>query len=100
MTALPKKALSRPPSEPGGGVIWVKSEGLIAARPFISVVHRIHASQNKPKPVAASDRTSATAFLIWRRRYRCSAITLISVPLFPVQPHQHPLRDREHDEGH
>ena len=98
MIALPKNALSRPPSEPGGGVISVNSAGLIALMPLISAVHKIHTSQNRPKIVAATASVSATAFLM-RRRVYSDSIVAMSVAFLAGQAHQHPLRDGEHDEG-
>src|ERR1700742_3959727 len=98
MIALPKKALSRPPSEPGGGVISVNNAGLIALMPLISAVHKIQTSQNNPKIVAATASVSAIAFLMRRRVYNASIVAM-SVALLPGQAHQHPFRDGEHDEG-
>ena len=59
MMRLPAKALSKPPSEPGGGVIWVKSPHFIAGRPLLTVVQRIHANQKRPKRVASVASTLA-----------------------------------------
>src|ERR1700733_11021960 len=98
ITALPKKALSNPPSEPGGGVISVNRAGFMAAMPLTRAVHRIHTSQNKPNIVAANASDRATTFFSRRRAYRRS-ISAMSVALPFRQPHQHPFRDGEHDEG-
>ncbi|MNZ92595.1 hypothetical protein D3C78_1116230 [compost metagenome] len=51
----PAMALIRPPSEPGGGVILVNTSRLMPARPLTSRVYRIHASQNRPNPIASSE---------------------------------------------
>src|SRR5450432_1696652 len=96
---LPKKALSRPPSAPGGGVICVKMDHFIADTPLMKAVHRIHASQNKPNTVAARDSNSAIAFLMRRRRYRFSIVTAMSIARAPGQLHQHVFGDCQHDEG-
>src|ERR1700722_19257304 len=98
MTALPKKALSNPPSEPGGGVISVNSAGFIAAMPLRRAVHRIQTSQNRPNIVAASASDNAITFVSLRRAYKRS-ICAMSVALPFRQTHQHPFRDGEHDEG-
>src|SRR5664279_1546373 len=72
MTRLPKNALSRPPSDPGGGVIWVNSAPLIALMPLNRAVHKIHTSQNKPNAVATSDSVNAIALRMRRRKYNFS----------------------------
>ena len=60
---LPKNALSRPPSEPGGGVICVNSARFIAATPLTNAVSRIQTSQNRPNTVAASDKRQCDRIL-------------------------------------
>ena len=53
ITALPKNAFNRPPRSSGGGVIMVNRSMLRLATPLVTVVHRIHTSQNMPKIAAA-----------------------------------------------
>ena len=69
ISTLPKIAFASPPdSSPGGGVISVNSERLIAAAPLPSVVHKIQPSQNKPKSAAAAESVSTTALITLRLR--------------------------------
>src|SRR5579885_3351813 len=99
IAALPKKALARPPSAPGGGVISVNSAGVWAAMPLPSAVHRIQTSQNRPNAVASRARPSARKFLARRRRYRRADGVATSAALLARELHQHPLGDCEHQEG-
>ncbi|MNL15572.1 hypothetical protein D3C87_1365650 [compost metagenome] len=60
ITKLPKMALARPPPAVlGAGVIWVNRSSDRPPTPSEMVVQRIHASQNRPKSMAASDAVSA-----------------------------------------
>src|SRR3546814_10952639 len=74
MIALPTKALSRPPSSPGGGVIWVNRSRLSEAIPLRRVVHMIQTSQNRPNTVARIDSHCAPAFLALRSAEREAGI--------------------------
>ena len=65
MIRLPTMALSKPPAEPGGGVILVKTLSDRPPTPFQNSVTRMSTSQTRPKAVAAvSERPS---------RWRCAA---------------------------
>ena len=55
-------ALSRPPAEPGGGVISVKTEGLSPARPFHSSAARMNTRAMSPRPAAPKDRPRKMVF--------------------------------------
>lgn len=68
ITALPKKALSRPPSCMGGGVIWVNSSMLMPPMALATRVHRIQPRKNSPNAAARHDTPMATALPIRRRR--------------------------------
>src|SRR5688572_5672462 len=106
ITMLPKKALSMPPSSPGGGVICVNSARLIEPRPLLNVVHMIQTSQNRPKIVASTASTWATMFLARRARRgpqclrTCCLRTGSSVALPLGELAQHQSRDAQHHEGH
>ena len=63
---LPKIGLSRPPAEPGGGVISVKTATDKPLKPFHNSAPRISTSQPRPITVAANASTVAMALL--RRR--------------------------------
>ena len=69
ITALPKKALSRPPASFGGGVIWVKRSRFRADMPRLTVVQTIQVRNTSPNRVARDDNTIAKA-LVPRRRSR------------------------------
>src|SRR5678816_4956409 len=97
ITTLPKNALSMPPVSPGGGVICVNSARLSEPRPLLKVVHRIHASQNRPKIVARIASACATRFLTRRAPY---SEALMSVALALVELAQHQACDRQYHEGH
>ena len=66
MIRLPMIGLSRPPSEPGGGVISVKTASESPESPCHSSSQRISTSQPSPNNVAANDRP--IAILLRRRR--------------------------------
>ena len=53
MTMLPMIGLSRPPAEPGGGVISVNTASDRPLKPFQNSTARISTSQERPKAVAA-----------------------------------------------
>src|SRR5690606_5079561 len=96
--ALPTIAFSRPPvSLPGGGVISVNSATEKPPNPRLNTVQRIHASQNRPNAMAASDRPSARLLVA----LRCSSrLTAASHGAFVLrQTQQHPLRQRKHEHG-
>ena len=59
-------ALSRPPVEPGGGVISVKTASERPPKPFHSSTPRISTSQPSPNAVAASDSTIEAVFFLRR----------------------------------
>ncbi len=61
-------ALARPPSPPGGGVIWVKSEGRSAAAPSQRSTPMIQSSQKSPKASASVETAIITLFMRLRRR--------------------------------
>ncbi len=69
ITALPKKALSRPPSCIGGGVILVNRLRSMPGTPLDSSVHRIQARKNNPNNAVTHDNNSATTLVIRRRLY-------------------------------
>jgi len=79
ITALPKKALSRPPRSSGGGVIMVNRSGPKLAMPLLTVTHRIQTSQNRPKTAAATANSMASRSLSLRLKYRRS-VAFISGP--------------------
>ena len=64
---LPMMALSRPPAEPGGGVISVNTASESPLKPSYSSTPRISTSQPRPNAVAASDSTMVMEFLRRRR---------------------------------
>ena len=81
ISSEPANALSRPPdTSPGGGVICVNRCGPNAARPRLTVVHRIQTSQNRPSAVAAAAISIVAPLTIRRRRYRGSATPFIACP--------------------
>ena len=51
---LPAMALSNPPLLPGGGVICMNNDGVIAPTPLIKSVDNTRTSHISPKPVAAT----------------------------------------------
>ena len=53
MTRLPMIGLSRPPAEPGGGVISVNTASDSPLKPFQNSTARITTSQVRPNAVAA-----------------------------------------------
>ena len=65
-TRLPAIGLSRPPAEPGGGVICVNTASDSPLKPFHSSTARISTSQLRPKAVAPSDSTMLMTLLRWR----------------------------------
>ncbi len=72
MYSEPKIAFDRPPvSACGGGVISVNSDSDSPPTPRRTVSNRIHANQNRPKPIASNDIVSATE--LTRLRLRCFA---------------------------
>ncbi len=52
MTRLPTIGLSRPPAEPGGGVISVNTASDSPLKPFQNSTARISTSQDRPNAVA------------------------------------------------
>src|SRR5579884_4187627 len=85
MIRLPTMALSKPPFEPGGGVIWVKTASDRPPNPFHTKAARIKVSQPRPKIVAATHRIFAAAST--RRRARYFAIsTRLYVEAHQQQP--------------
>ena len=67
IATLPRMALARPPSDPGGGVDSVKRDGDKAATPCDRSEPRMKASQIRPKIAAEMDSTIKT-LLATRRR--------------------------------
>ena len=65
-TRLPKIGLSRPPLEPGGGVICVNTATDSPLKPFHNRAPRISTSQPRPNAVAANASAVATALLLRR----------------------------------
>ena len=63
MTALPYRALSRPPLLPGGGVIWVKIREDMPASPCEISVQRMAARQASPARVASIESPRNAAVL-------------------------------------
>ena len=55
ISTLPKIAFSRPPADPGGGVICVNSFGEIALTPLRNSTARIHDRNSMPNAIVASD---------------------------------------------
>src|SRR4029079_3906921 len=88
-------ALSRPPADPGGGVISVKTASERPLKPSYSSTPRISTSQPRPKAVAASDSTMVMVFL----RRRTAERFAIGSPDPLVDARQHVARAGEHDEG-
>src|SRR3546814_12791272 len=74
ITALPKKALRRPPALIGGGVSCVNSATLMPPRPLATNVHRIQPRDRRPSPAARHASTSDTALVTGRRRSSASAV--------------------------
>ncbi len=71
ITTEPKMAFARPPvSAIGGGVISLNTDSASPPNPSRTVSNRIHASQNRPKPIASSDSVSAMTFMRLRLRWR------------------------------
>ncbi len=70
MISEPTMAFASPPSSAfGGGVDSVSTcQRLRPLKPSVSVSHRIQISQTRPKAIAASDSTRATALTSLRRR--------------------------------
>jgi len=68
ITALPKNALSRPPSCIGGGVFMVNRLRLIPAMPLATSVHRIQTRNSRPNTAVAQDTAMATTLTTRRRR--------------------------------
>src|SRR3569833_389539 len=94
MMRLPMIGLSRPPAEPGGGVICVNTARDRPLKPSHKSTARISASQARPKIVAANARLLART--LRRRRASYSAM---SGPHPRIEPHQHQPGEGEHDEG-
>ena len=69
ITTLPKMALSRPPSLPGGGVISVNTAPDRPPMPFHSRLARI--SRSAPRPSAAAPTHSDSHTALRRRRAAC-----------------------------
>ena len=57
---LPAIALSSPPLLPGGGVICMNKDGVIAEMPLISSVDNTRISHMSPNPVAATESVITT----------------------------------------
>ena len=100
MIRLPKIALSRPPAEPGGGVICVNTASDRPPKPFHSNAPRISTSQPMPNSVAPTasaggDDVAAAAAAI----ALCQSIIGHGVTRPAFDAHQHVARDRQHDEG-
>src|SRR5450755_2272909 len=68
--ALPYSALSKPPSLPGGGVIWVNTWRDMPAKPCEMSVHRIAARHARPVMVATNDSARNAPFLPLRKARR------------------------------
>src|ERR1035437_5169443 len=69
MSRLPKMALARPPVLPGGGVVWVNMERLMALSPCAIRVHTNHTSQNRPSSTASMDMPRLMKLTMRRRLY-------------------------------
>lgn len=69
ITALPKKALSRPPSCIGGGVILVNKLRSMPGTPLDTSVHRIQARKNRPNNAVTHESSNAMALVTRRRLY-------------------------------
>ena len=64
----PTMALINPPASPGPGVTCVNNVHDSAPAPFTAKVHKIHASQNKPKAKVTNDSVSMILLTSARRR--------------------------------
>src|SRR5262249_62384081 len=80
---LPTMGLSSPPSEPGGGVISVKTASESPLNPSHKSTTRITISQPTPNNVAASDRLSMMPL-----RRRGAARLLLMVASAPAPDNQ------------
>src|SRR4030081_2738081 len=107
---LPMIGLSSPPSEPGGGVISVKTASDRPANPCQNNSPRITTSQPSPSRLPATASLIITALRRRRPAYRpllappfMASLLMASLlmaspdPAFDAQ--QHVTRRREHDEG-
>src|SRR5204863_4697224 len=92
---LPAIALRRPPLLPGGGVIWVNRDGVIAPMPLISSVPSTSTSHSNPKAVAATDSPMISQLLSRRRAYS----SIASASRLPLEPDQQQFGQCQHDEG-
>src|SRR5438874_7856617 len=92
---LPAMALRRPPLLPGGGVICVNRDGVIALTPLISSVPSTSTSHSNPNAVAATD-SPMTSQLVRRRR---SYSSITSAPRLPLKPDQQQFGQCQNDEG-
>src|SRR5436309_14693429 len=94
MATEPKMALSRPPSEPGGGVFSMKIRGEIAENPWMSRVTRIAPRKNRPTTVAAVARPSIMVLVVLRELE-----SDIALPLVAFGPGEQPFGDAQNREG-
>src|SRR5262245_44573597 len=93
---LPTMGLSSPPSEPGGGVISVKTASESPLNPSHKSTTRITSSQPSPSSVAASERFSMMPL---RRRRAAKTLLLMASSDPPLDAQQHVACYRENDEG-
>src|SRR5262249_36110509 len=93
---LPTMGLSSPPSEPGGGVISVKTASESPLNPSHKSTTRITISQPSPSSVAASERLSMMPL---RRRRAAGRLRFMASSDPALDAQQHVACDREHDEG-
>src|ERR1044071_1035902 len=100
---LPAIALSKPPSLPGGGVIFVKRSSVSPPKPSLTTSNRIQASQKRPNAIAASESASATRFTSLRRACSVMSGPRAFVAREAVQQQlgggEHEERDEEEDES-
>src|SRR5208283_428566 len=98
-------ALSNPPAEPGGGVIWVKTAGEMLEKPLHSRAPRISASASRPSPAATKHRAMTMALRVLRTACRRPAPgredcrEAMSARSLLLDAHQQQARNRQHDEG-
>src|SRR5215510_2176358 len=95
MMRLPTMAFNNPPSPPGGGVIFVNRSGDNPPSPNRSTSTSIHASQNTPNAMAASDRPNAMRLVHLRRTKRLIGSAYYSA-FADLQLRQQPLGERQH----
>src|SRR5262249_39260900 len=97
---LPTIGLSRPPAEPGGGVISVNTASDRPEKPSHNRAPRMSTSQPRPTAVAASASTLAMALRRRRPWYRdCASASAMPSPNPALDAQQQVARDRQHDES-